>query len=317
MKRELADVLREYGDVPRRRAPRARPAWPRRGAGTLPTTRALWSARGSRAAADGRIRAGIAQVFQALRIWINDEADDLDAMLQWLPEAMAAGRRGGDPRVPLGRGSPDQAGGARAAAHGLRAPPAAHLEERLPEGPWDELTRRVVMPSSDEVHRNPRARSARLARFPEEAAMSSGSRRFRSSWRRRATRAPSGPSCGCSPPRLVGMLLVEVWQSSRVAELCAGPRAVPRGAGAGAGTTGIRARPARPPHHPRRTRPAGVRAGPGAGRRPAGGRAARGVSRPRVTPTAGTPHRSRCWRGQKGLRARSCRRPRHGARTGN
>ena len=160
---ELADVLRTYGDLTgTARLARALLAEARRG--TLPTTRALKSAV-DRALGGRPHPRRHAQVFQALRIWINGEADDLDAMLQWLPEAMEddgvvvtlAYHSGEDRRIKQAVRGPAPTASAR------RLP--QHLEERPPEGPWEMVTRRVVVPSSDEVHRNPRARSARLRCF--------------------------------------------------------------------------------------------------------------------------------------------------------
>jgi 16S rRNA (cytosine1402-N4)-methyltransferase len=104
-------------------------------------------------------------VFQALRIWVNGEAEDLDAVLQWLPDAVRPGgvvvtlayHSGEDRRVKRAvRGTPRTAP--------ARRPPAVS-EERPPEGPWEDVTRKVVTPSHEEEVRNPRARSARLRAF--------------------------------------------------------------------------------------------------------------------------------------------------------
>jgi 16S rRNA (cytosine1402-N4)-methyltransferase len=103
-------------------------------------------------------------VFQALRIWVNDEMADLESALQWLPEAMADGgvvvtlsyHSGEDRRVKQSlRGAPVQ--GSR------RLPPAAAVATR--QSPWEELTRKVVVPAETEQRSNPRARSARLRAF--------------------------------------------------------------------------------------------------------------------------------------------------------
>jgi len=100
-------------------------------------------------------------VFQALRIWVNDEMADLESALAWLPEAMADGgvvvtlayHSGEDRRVKQAlRGVP------RPAPRRLPVPEIA-------PNPWQELTRRVVVPSETEQHSNPRARSARLRAF--------------------------------------------------------------------------------------------------------------------------------------------------------
>ena len=86
---ELGAVLREHGDVAGAR-PLARALVAEARRGGLGTTRAL------REAID-RARGGpahprrYAQVFQALRIWINGEAEELEAALKWLPEVMGPG----------------------------------------------------------------------------------------------------------------------------------------------------------------------------------------------------------------------------------
>ncbi len=106
-----------------------------------------------------------AQVFQALRIWVNDEADDLEAALGWLPGVM----RPGGVVVTLAYHSGED----RRIKQALRGPEVSRSARRLPEipgvrppeRPWEGLSRRVVTPSLAEKARNPRARSARLRAF--------------------------------------------------------------------------------------------------------------------------------------------------------
>jgi 16S rRNA (cytosine1402-N4)-methyltransferase len=111
-----------------------------------------------------------AQIFQALRIWINGEAADLDAVLAWLPSVIRADgvvvtlayHSGEDRRIKQAVREP------RPSVSPRRLPPSA--DPRLPEGPWNVITRKVVTPSNDEVARNPRARSARLRAFRRKSA---------------------------------------------------------------------------------------------------------------------------------------------------
>lgn len=164
---ELAAALREHGDLPQgRRLARAIIAAAVRG--DLATTRAL-------AVLVDRVLGGrphprrTARVFQALRIWVNDEAAELEAALEWLPEAMSPGgvvvtlayHSGEDRRIKQAlRGRPETV-------------PRRHhrlLLERPPEGPWQELIRKVVTPSQEEKAANPRARSARLRAFRRKTA---------------------------------------------------------------------------------------------------------------------------------------------------
>src|SRR5258706_5992269 len=150
---ELADVLRAYGDVPRARA-LARGILAAAPSGALADTRQLASLAG-RLLRDAS-PAAIAPVFQALRVWVNDEMADLEASLQWLPGAMADGgvvvtlsyHSGEDRRVKQALRGPRR-------APSRRLPPAA--EESAP-GPWKELTRKVVVASEQEQLTNPRAR---------------------------------------------------------------------------------------------------------------------------------------------------------------
>lgn len=160
---ELGAVLREHGDVTGARA-LARALVTEARQGGLETTRAL------REVID-RVSGGsphprrYAQVFQALRIWVNGEAEDLEAALGWLPERMGPG----GVVVTLAYHSGED----RRIKRALRGPVGTRFARRLPdipgarppERPWEELTRRVVTPSPAEKERNPRARSARLRAF--------------------------------------------------------------------------------------------------------------------------------------------------------
>ncbi len=156
---ELAVVLRTHGDVVRSRA-LARAIVTATQAGQLDNTRQL-AALAARILRDSSPSA-VAPVFQALRVWVNDEMADLEASLAWLPEAMADGgvvvtlsyHSGEDRRVKQALRGP-----ARTASR--RLPPSADAAP----GPWQELTKRVVTPSEQEQHSNPRARSARLRAF--------------------------------------------------------------------------------------------------------------------------------------------------------
>ncbi len=157
---ELTSVLRTHGDVRPARA-MARAILVATRAGELTSTRQL-AGLASRVLHDTRPGA-VAPVFQALRVWVNDEMADLEAGLAWLRDVMAddgvvvtlSYHSGEDRRVKQAlRGVPR--------AGSRRLPPAA--DEPAP-GPWHELTKRVVTPSEQEQESNPRARSARLRAF--------------------------------------------------------------------------------------------------------------------------------------------------------
>ena len=158
---DVALALREHGDV-RGAARLARALVAAARAGQLQTTRHLVALAG-RVLADARPRA-LAPVFQALRIWVNDEMDHVDAALAWLPGAM----RDGGTVVTLSYHSGED----RRVKHALRGTPRVTSPRRRPvmddaqaAGPWEELTRKVVVPSDEEQLSNPRARSARLRAF--------------------------------------------------------------------------------------------------------------------------------------------------------
>jgi 16S rRNA (cytosine1402-N4)-methyltransferase len=160
---ELGAVLREHGDVAGAR-PLARALVAEARQGGLRTTRGLREAI-DRALGGPAHPRRYAQVFQALRIWVNGEAEELEAVLKWLPEAMDPG----GVVVTLAYHSGED----RKIKQALRGPAGSRFARRLPEipgmrppeRPWEELTRRVVTPSPAEKERNPRARSARLRAF--------------------------------------------------------------------------------------------------------------------------------------------------------
>jgi len=160
---EVGAVLREHGDVVgARRLARALVAEARRDG--LGTTRRLRETI-DRALGGPAHPRRTAQVFQALRIWVNEEAADLEAALEWLPRAMLPG----GVVVTLAYHSGED----RRIKRSLRGPVGSRFVKRLPEipgarpadRPWEELTPRVVTPSPAEEERNPRSRSARLRAF--------------------------------------------------------------------------------------------------------------------------------------------------------
>jgi len=155
----LAGVLREHGDV--RDALRlARAITTRAAAGTLNTTRDL--AELIDRAAGGRAHPRRhAQVFQALRIWVNGEAEDLEAALRWLPDAV----RPGGVVVTIAYHSGED----RRIKHAVRGERPVISKRRPAPAPaapqWEPLHRGVVTPTAEEIARNGRARSARLRAF--------------------------------------------------------------------------------------------------------------------------------------------------------
>lgn len=143
---ELASLFRRYGEEPRARA-LARRIVQRRRSAPLRTTADL------RAVVEEVIppphrRKTLARIFQALRIAVNDELGALRDTLACSPDLLAPGGR----LVVLCYHSLED----RLVKEFLQK----HSTNRMPL--FRLLTRKPVRPSADEIHRNPRARSARL-----------------------------------------------------------------------------------------------------------------------------------------------------------
>lgn len=150
--RELADVLYQYGEE-RKSRPIARSIKRAEADGQLNTTldlsRAIWRVTGPR-------RVGIdpaTRSFQALRIVVNAELEELDALLALLPDVLADG---GVAALISFHSLED-----RAVKHTLRDEPRLAV-----------LTKKPLEASDDEARSNPRSRSAKLRgarRLPRDA----------------------------------------------------------------------------------------------------------------------------------------------------
>ena len=143
----LADVIYQYGEERQSRRI-ARSIVRARDAGTLTTTAELAAAVRRSIHYRGRSRIDPAtRTFQALRIWVNRELDELDVFLKLVMNRLSAGAR----MVVISFHSLED----RVVKHTLR-----DLEKS--GAPVRVLTRKPLRPGVDEVARNPRARSARL-----------------------------------------------------------------------------------------------------------------------------------------------------------
>ncbi|HEY3592884.1 MAG TPA: 16S rRNA (cytosine(1402)-N(4))-methyltransferase RsmH [Polyangiaceae bacterium] len=140
---ELADVIYQYGDERRSRRI-ARCIHNALQAGELATTLDL---RRAVVRAVGPARVGgvdpATRTFQALRIAVNGELDELNALLALAPDAL----RGGGTLAVISFHSLED-----------RQVKRAFLDAEI----WQRLTRKPVVPSSAEQERNPRSRSAKL-----------------------------------------------------------------------------------------------------------------------------------------------------------
>jgi 16S rRNA (cytosine1402-N4)-methyltransferase len=143
--RELADVIYRYGEERRSRAVARAIVAARRDA-PIRTTAQLARIVRRVVGRSGRIDPAT-RTFQAMRIWVNDELEGLDAFLRAVCARLRAGGRF-----------------AVVTFHSLEDRPVKHTFRAMAhEGDTFRLvTKKSVVPGEDETRRNPRARSARL-----------------------------------------------------------------------------------------------------------------------------------------------------------
>jgi len=145
--KELADLIYEFGEERRSRRfaraiVRARPIKT-----TAQLAKVLSSAAPAMKSERGRHAIHPAtRIFQALRIYVNAELNEIEALLQAAPRLLKPGGR----LVVISFHSLED----RLAKDALR--------EGARQGIWEVLTRKPVTASEEETDRNPRARSAKL-----------------------------------------------------------------------------------------------------------------------------------------------------------
>lgn len=94
-----------------------------------------------RGARHGRIHFAT-RLFQALRIWVNDELGELDRLLTAAPKLLAPG--------------------GRLAVISFHSLEDGRVKRAFKLTPWKVVTQKPIAPSEAEAHENPRARSAKL-----------------------------------------------------------------------------------------------------------------------------------------------------------
>ena len=102
------------------------------------------------------------RTFQAIRIAVNDELDQLDAALPLAWELLAAGRIARRDLLPLARGPPRQAVLRRRAPAAASARPTCRSAAAAAQPEAELAHRRAIAPSAGEIAANPRAASAHL-----------------------------------------------------------------------------------------------------------------------------------------------------------
>jgi len=145
--KELADLIYEFGEERRSRRiaraiVRSRPVTT-----TAQLARVVAGAAGTMKQERGRhFMHPATRTFQALRIYVNAELSEIDALLQLAPEMLKPGGR----LVAISFHSLEDRRVKDALRDGAR------------QGIWEVLTRKPVMAEAEESDRNPRARSAKL-----------------------------------------------------------------------------------------------------------------------------------------------------------
>jgi 16S rRNA (cytosine1402-N4)-methyltransferase len=141
--RELADLIYEYGEE--RRSRRIARAIVRGRPVTSTAQLAKIVSSSAPAMKQGRIHPAT-RTFQALRIYVNRELDEIKALLEAAPRLLK-------PSARL----------AVISFHSLEDRIAKDsLREGAQKGIWEILTRKPVTAGEEEIERNPRSRSAKL-----------------------------------------------------------------------------------------------------------------------------------------------------------
>ena len=142
---EIADIIFQYGEEPRsRRIARAiKDSWP------LPNSTLHFADLVRRASGYRNSRVHPAtRTFQALRIAVNNELRELETLLAVLPEVLNPGGRA-----------------AIISFHSLEDRMVKRAFRECAKGKeaiWSLQTKKPIVPSEQEIQRNPRARSSKL-----------------------------------------------------------------------------------------------------------------------------------------------------------
>lgn len=155
--RELADLIYEYGEE-RDSRKIARAIVDKR---PLQTTRELVAVIEAVAPRRGDRMHPATRTFQALRIAVNDELASVKTML---PQAVAGLRSGGRLAIISFHSLEDRIVKEffREQSRELKNPPYERIYETERNAVIKEVNRKPILPSDEETHNNPRARSAKL-----------------------------------------------------------------------------------------------------------------------------------------------------------
>ncbi len=154
---ELVRIFSEYGEVPNSKRLASRIAM-RRTMAPIETTNDL--SRIAEEVLPGRevLKKYLAPVYQALRIEVNKE---MEALEYFLEAALASLKPGGRLSLLSYHSLEDRRVKRFLASGNLDGTEDKDVFGRS-TSPWKEITRKPIMPSEEEISRNPRSRSARL-----------------------------------------------------------------------------------------------------------------------------------------------------------
>lgn len=141
---DLADIFYKYGEEYKSRRI-AKAIYERRKRGKINTATELVDIICSVKRPEGKINPAT-KVFQALRIYVNGELDNLEKLLESIPDILFSGGRA----VIISFHSLED----RMIKNNFR--------ENASQGIYKVLTKKVIMPSKEEIKNNPRSRSAKI-----------------------------------------------------------------------------------------------------------------------------------------------------------